>query len=113
MSDNDLIRRGDALDEINLYRSDWDYAREAIASLPAAPTFTAADLERAWQPIETARKDELETVILYSPEGVQVGFYSDFHRCWLTSEGKDVWDMPTHWMPLPEPPADLAQRVKE
>ena len=35
MSDNDLIRRGDVLDEINLYRSDWDYAREAIAALPA------------------------------------------------------------------------------
>ena len=52
MSENDLIRRGDVLAEIDRYRSEWDYAREAIVALPAV------DLERAWQPIETAPKED-------------------------------------------------------
>ena len=52
-NDDDLIRRGDALAEIELYRRDWSDARDAIAALPAvtpqpvdltpaAPTVTEA-----------------------------------------------------------------------
>ena len=69
---------------------EWEYIR--------------ADLVPQWQPIETAPKHDLETLILYSSEGVQMGWFSAFHKCWLTTEGKDVWAEPTHWMPLPEPP---------
>lgn len=62
-----------------------------------------------WQPIETARPADGESVILYIPiiETVAYGhfvgpnlLYMDGERC---SDGfaRNV----THWMPLPEPPA--------
>jgi len=31
-----------------------------------------------------------------------VRYFKGFH--WRTIMGSDVWDAPTHWMPLPEPP---------
>ena len=85
-------------------------------------TFTAADLERAWQPIETAPKNR---VIL-----VWGRYWSD-EQGWMPEPRMAQWDSlafggswvvdyrypfsvrPTHWMPLPAPPADLVQRVKE
>lgn len=75
------------------------------------PEYIRADLVPQWQPIETAPKHDLETLILYSSEGVQIGWFSAFHKCWLTTEGKDVWAEPTHWMPLPTPPADMAAKI--
>lgn len=42
MSDNDLIRRGDALAEIELYIGEWSCSRDAIAYMPAAPAQPAA-----------------------------------------------------------------------
>lgn len=74
------------------------------ADYPNTTEYIRADLVPQWQPIETAPKHDLETLILYSSEGVQIGWFSAFHKCWLTTEGKDVWAEPTHWMPLPEPP---------
>lgn len=72
--------------------------------------YIRADLVPQWQPIETAPKHDLETLILYSSEGVQIGWFSAFHKCWLTTEDKDVWAEPTHWMPLPTPPKLPASR---
>jgi len=57
-----------------------------------------------WQPIETASKGTLESILVYSTEGVEIAWWSGLHQQWLTPEGKDVWDTPTHWMPLPNPP---------
>ena len=119
MSENDMIRRGAVLAEINRYRSEWDYAREAIVALPAA------DLERAWQPIETAPDDDgllhvrgvwvhdrasgkrlyFDAVAGYLEDGEFVTASGD-HYGWRPEDY-------THWMPIPPPPADLAQRVKE
>ena len=41
-SDNDLIWRGDALAEIELYRGEWSCSRDAIAYMPAAPAHPVA-----------------------------------------------------------------------
>lgn len=51
MSDDDLIRRSDAEKAMLpfVHNVIADDAIAAIAALPAAPTFTAADLERAWE----------------------------------------------------------------
>ena len=72
-----------------------------------------------WQPIETAPKDGRNVlspnygrdVLLFVPDGyctkVFVGFF-DYMDGWLTPEGgeiKIISGFPTHWMPLPEPPA--------
>ena len=43
MSDNDLIRRGDAIAEIELYRSDWSTARDEIATIPASEVAVTPD----------------------------------------------------------------------
>lgn len=87
-----------------------------------APTFTAADLERAWQPIETAPRDG--TAILSAGGGLEqvdicaynarIGGWS-CGSCTLddTDQEPEGYNRPTHWMPLPPPPADLAQRVKK
>jgi hypothetical protein len=54
-----------------------------------------------WQPIETAPKDHFTDVLLWGVDlGVTIGFWSDG---WARIDGLDV--DPTHWMPLPAPPA--------
>ena len=77
-----------------------------------------------WQPIETAPKDG-DAVLLWSDLwamtwGIQLGFYMDGK--WYCGEGEvaedetedlgdDIGEVnagPTHWMPLPDPPADEA-----
>ena len=66
-----------------------------------------------WQPIETAPQD-YEVVLLYQPEAP--GFaeaVGQGHRTDLREHAHDKWVFqatgfickPTHWMPLPTPPA--------
>mgnify|MGYP007083421361 CR=1 FL=1 len=57
-----------------------------------------------WQPIETAPKDTMKSLLLYTSEGVQIGWWCEGEKEWLTDEGGSVWAEPTHWMRLPEPP---------
>jgi hypothetical protein len=45
MNDNDLIRRGDALAEVNECGEAWWNARDAIAALPAVPAVRVKPLE--------------------------------------------------------------------
>ncbi len=69
-----------------------------------------------WQPIETAPKDGRYVLLCFidgcsrDPEcpNMAVGrYYEDAPDYWLTA----IWassashEMPTHWMPLPEPPS--------
>lgn len=68
-----------------------------------------------WRPIETAPKDESE-VLLYFPDGywrtgcnVAIGFVSGWDGQWYESESDSntmiaFGSLPTHWMPLPDPP---------
>lgn len=66
-----------------------------------------------WQPIETAPKDGIPVILLVDEgeESVAIqGKYSDdswdvvwldVHGCGCCGGGRPI---PTHWMPLPEPP---------
>lgn len=68
----------------------------------------------AWQPIETAPKDVMHTIIVWTPEGAQLAWWSEGNLCWLEQgSGKHLWDEPTHWMPLPEPPTSVSGQEKE
>lgn len=68
-----------------------------------------------WQPIEAAPLEDDLLIIGYSPElGVLPARYNKIDETWekLTELYNDyditmyeTWT-PTHWMPLPEPPAD-------
>lgn len=71
-----------------------------------------------WQPIETAPKDGTRILLLgkeYGEPKVSIGAYQD-NKVWSDESsttddgygwyGHDNWSpTPTHWMPLPEPPA--------
>lgn len=61
----------------------------------------------SWRPIETAPR--AVDVLLWTKLGFAMVAlrYEEGHRCedaWLTYDGSEVRE-PTHWMPLPEPPA--------
>lgn len=76
-----------------------------------------------WQPIETAPRDGTHIDVWYAPKSptgeplipcrVAYAYFED-GRWWYqnTSNGLGLrlWQEPTHWMPLPEPPAALAQQ---
>lgn len=91
-------------------QSALDHATLADAWLAANPA-DDGEAVTGWQPIETAPKDGT-WVILFTPAGVQCGYWggSYFGRdmAWLQyahrSDYEEVEGVPTHWMPLPEPP---------
>jgi len=68
--------------------------REAAAALEAAR-------EDAWQPIETAPRAELEDLI--ASDGQTVFAVQWFDGQWVNSFSDIVH--PTHWRPIPAPPA--------
>lgn len=71
----------------------------------------------AWQPIKTAPKDGTRIVLYaaqWTDDGVTLGEWSERIGCWSADAGcmedgpamtSDVLDGPTHWMPVPAPPA--------
>jgi hypothetical protein len=81
------------------------WAEEQTDSLIEAIAQAAIDAMPGWQAIETAPKTDGDYILVYSPEGTQVAWWCEQGH-WLTSEGKFLWDEPTHWMPLSEPPED-------
>ena len=70
----------------------------------AADRIEALMAERQWQPIKTAPKDGM-TVLLWVPyatPSVSVGYF--VYELWFNDGGRPT--SPTHWMPLPAPPAE-------
>lgn len=67
-----------------------------------------------WQPIETAPADGTVILAYRRDAGVFSAHYvspadavggDDDEPHWFTTDGEDLTRcMPTHWMPLPEPP---------
>lgn len=59
---------------------------------------------KSWRPIETAPKDGTEIILYEDFEPIICkGFWSTDGDEWRHNRG-GLWKMPTHWMPLPEPP---------
>ena len=64
-----------------------------------------------WQPIETAPKDGTEVLVTAfkynKPPArfVSIAQFSEDGNCWQDQEPMPVHP-PTHWMPLPAPPAE-------
>lgn len=69
-----------------------------------------------WQPIETAPKDGRHVLLAVTndppnfPGYVSEGYYEEDRDCWYqaNTHWTDQFDgalYPSHWMPLPEPPA--------
>ncbi|KQP53075.1 hypothetical protein [Methylobacterium sp. Leaf106] len=92
----------------------FDEAVEAIRSALAEDTARAAE---GWEPIETAPRNKAIQVYVphldyYGNEGVYAGMLVDMGTGlrWMTfawAMGRDMNEevLPTHWRPLPAPPA--------
>lgn len=87
--------------------------RDRLIALDAAQ---AAPVVPEWQPIETApKKDAIRILVTHFPAttkppivithwgSVRINNYN--HKCWKRTRFKPLDWEPTHWMPLPEPPA--------
>lgn len=104
MSDNDLIRRGDVAAAC---QHPCVSCLDAIAALPAAaPTFTAADLERAWS---MGRDRSAERAGTYCHFRGVAGQILKSPVVFTTH----TWQEIQGFIREISPPADLAQRVKE
>ncbi len=70
-----------------------------------------ADIARreagAWQPIESAPCDEV--LLLWTGNYQHTGMFDSGDTCWRAiADDVELVPRPTHWMPLPAPPAALA-----
>lgn len=101
---------------------------EAMLSA-APPPPDVADMRDVWRPIETAPKDGTRIDLLYPyPRGRTINCYwmGELGFGWVWREPtwekgellpEDKWSIcnrpnsePTHWMPVPDPPAALRQK---
>lgn len=61
-----------------------------------------------WQPIETAPRDGTPILVGCVGRGVLIATWYERMKCFSEAiTGTDLWGAktPTHWMPLPPPPA--------
>ena len=97
---------------VHAFNAGWNKALDAVLQGVA--------VETPWQPIETAPRDDTEILVMYmhiETQIVHVGFWLEGDECespagWWTYTHSEVsrelldgWRAPTHWMPLPPPPA--------
>lgn len=81
------------------------------------------EMGEAWQPIETAPKQKV--VLLWALTDTETGNWLMATGYWMPGYGDDpgawTWDgrrlkaydtQPTHWQPLPEPPAAIEKATK-
>lgn len=61
-----------------------------------------------WQPIETAPKVHGMRILLFGSRGIIIGYWRGAPATktggWWQQVGDGGELLPTHWMPLPEPP---------
>lgn len=81
-----------------------------FAEACAAAALDAAQAQ-PWQPIATAPKDADVLLLYQDGHGVQPGYWYDLDKSdqvWVAVETQGLTGgrmQPTHWRPLPEPPA--------
>lgn len=83
----------DAADEIERLQAEIERLRIVIADTVA------------WQLIDTASKDDGVAVLLWDGRDVFTGYWEASCDFWAVSDGGCAIPVPTHWMPMPKPPA--------
>jgi hypothetical protein len=103
MSDDDLIRRSDARQAVIASTGAMDGVSN-INALPAAPTFTAADLEAAFRVgVYKSAMAVAET---------EIGYYDGISGDWHPMAGPSIISAACATIRALTPPADLVDRVE-
>lgn len=63
-----------------------------------------------WEPIETAPKDGTR-IVLWIVNEAQLACFEDGY--WCGEDDQPVYGTPTHWLPLPPPPAQSEERKED
>jgi hypothetical protein len=63
----------------------------------------SSDPAQGWQDIETAPKDGTEVLLLFPSDTKRTGYWAKSIQRWSVDAVVSM-PLPTHWMPLPEPP---------
>ena len=92
----------------DLHRGFQGVQSEDDAQVQAICDFALSALDREWRPIETAPKDGKVVICMRAddrslPWGAYWRTYFDGSKGWSNESGDET--RPTHWMPLPAPPA--------
>ena len=64
-----------------------------------------------WISVGERLPDSKQRVLIFSVYGRELVTYNPHERCWDDSDGDDYYrdiEWATHWMPLPDPPKDIA-----
>lgn len=65
----------------------------------------ARDLGPVWMPIESAPRGNRRQLVFVPPYGAMTGHFNEALNRWSCHSTLDKGAQPTHWMPLPQPPA--------
>jgi len=106
MSSGAMITDEMVIEALHEYVSgDHDTPEQAMRA-----AITAA-LAKAWRPIEEAEKDWTSRLLYLPNTGIKIdiGHYDLIKRGWVAFKSLGIVS-PTHWMPLPEPPAPPATK---
>lgn len=66
-----------------------------------------------WYSVKKRMPENGVNVLLLFPQNMAVGCYDEYSKCWSVASGDDFYTdvadgevKPTHWQPLPAPPAE-------
>ena len=95
--------------DVRIYRGFATHSTKQLLAYGAAQRLAAR--EQQWLPIESAPKDGTE-ILLYSLGDVGVCYWRDDEVMtgWTWGLGK-AFGLPTHWQPLPPPPASPQEQT--
>lgn len=108
----------DVVGPVTCSRCVYDEFMAKAATAPPSPASAVLAILDAWQPIETAPRDETPVDLWSCKEGKR---YADCRWRWVPELGRPYWfartggrmwnvgtdEHFTHWRPLPEPPAEI------
>lgn len=97
---------------IGRHAADWEGVAMMMSAWRRANEAPAMLEESGWLPIETAPKDGAEILVYTRSECFYVVAYDDiFSAPWRVRNDEGLNEaVPTHWMPLPKPPASEVER---
>jgi hypothetical protein len=112
---HEAVARALSLQIVETLSDGWGDAENVRAAIEIYPAILAAleavtaESGMEWQPIESAPKDGTE-VLLGAERWVYQGRYLPDSQEWfaINNDPNDYWGgelLPTHWRPLPAPPA--------